>query len=101
LRYLVYSIQFLILLKIFLVHGEIVELVCTIWLIFWAMAIVPTIAIAEIGIRGETALFFLLPLSQNQIGIVSSTILLWFINLIIPSLIGCLFVYKIKIYGDE
>jgi hypothetical protein len=100
-RYMVYATQFFMLLKLFLVEANSLDLIFTIWLIFWAMAIVPTIAIAEIGIRGETALFFLLPLSTNQLGIVSSTLLLWLINLIIPALIGCLFVYKIKIYGDE
>lgn len=100
-RYMVYTLQLFILLTLFLVHANTLDLLCTIWLIFWAMAIVPTIAIAEIGIRGATALFFLLPLSTNQLGIVSSIILLWFINLILPSLLGCLFVYKIKIYGDE
>ncbi len=101
LRYMIYTLQFFILLRLFLVNAGSMDLLFTIWLIFWAMAIVPSIAIAEIGIRGETALFFLLPLSVNELGIVSSTILLWIINLILPSLIGCLFVYKIKIYGDE
>ena len=100
-RYMIYTFQFFLLLKLFMVHANAFDLFATIWLIFWAMAIVPTIAIAEIGIRGETALFFLLPLSANQLGIVSSTVLLWLINLIIPALIGCLFVYKIKIYEDE
>jgi hypothetical protein len=98
---MVYTLQLFMLLTLFLVRANTLDLLCTIWLIFWAMAIVPTIAIAEIGIRGATALFFLLPLSTNQLGIVSSIILLWFINLILPSLLGCLFVYKIKIYGDE
>ncbi len=100
-RYLVYTLQFILLLKFFLVDINNVILLCTVWLIFWIMAILPTIAIAEIGIRGETALFFLAPLSTNHLGIVSSTFMLWFINLIIPSLIGCLFVYKMKLYKDE
>lgn len=100
-RYLVYTLQFILLLKFFLVDINNVKLLCTVWLIFWIMAILPTIAIAEIGIRGETALFFLAPLSTNHLGIVSSTFMLWFINLIIPSLIGCLFVYKMKLYKDE
>ena len=100
-RYLVYTLQFILLLKFFLVDVNNVILLCTVWLIFWIMAILPTIAIAEIGIRGETALFFLAPLSTNHLGIVSSTFMLWFINLIIPSLIGCLFVYKMKLYKDE
>lgn len=100
-RYLVYTIQFILLLKLFLVEINFITLLFTVWLIFWSMAILPTIAIAEIGIRGETALFFLAPLSTNHLGIVSSTLLLWLINLIIPSLLGCLFVYKMKLYEDE
>lgn len=100
-RYLVYTAQLILLMHIFQVHIHWLTLLCTIWLIFWAMAIVPTIAIAELGIRGETALFFLSPLSSNHFGIISATLLLWLINLIIPALIGCLFVYKMKIYDDE
>lgn len=101
LRYVVYSLQFFILLRLMLVDVSMPAVLFTIWLIFWAMAIVPTIAIAELGIRGETALYFLSPLCINSLGVVSSTVLLWIINLIIPALIGCLFVFKIKIYDDD
>jgi hypothetical protein len=101
LRYGIYTTQFVLLLKLLWVDVPLLDMVLTIWLIFWAMAIVPTIAIAEIGIRGETALYFLAPLSQNHVGIVTATILLWLINLIIPALFGCLFVFRMKIYDDE
>lgn len=101
LRYFVYTLQFILLLHLMLVLIPWTEMLFSIWLIFWAMAIVPTITIAEIGIRGETALYFLGILSTNQFGIVAASLLLWLINLIIPSLIGCLFVYKMKIYDDE
>lgn len=100
-RYAVYTIQFLLLLKLMLVTGPAVDMMCTVWLIFWAMAIVPSIAIAEIGIRGETALFFLGPVCVNPFGIVSASLLLWLINLIIPALLGCLLVFRMKIYDDD
>ncbi len=101
LRYSVYTIQFVILLHVMQVKASMPDLVFTICLIYWAMAIVPTIAIAEIGVRSETAVYFLKPLCDNPVGIVSSSLLLWMINLIIPALVGCLFVYKMKIYDDE
>lgn len=100
-RYAIYTIQFLLLFKLLLVEAPTLDLLFTVWVIFWAMAIVPTIAIAEVGIRGETALFFLSPICINSLGIVSSTILLWLINLIIPALIGSLYIFKMKIYEDE
>ncbi|HMN33166.1 MAG TPA: lysylphosphatidylglycerol synthase domain-containing protein [Chitinophagaceae bacterium] len=101
LRYFVYTLQFILLLRLMLVFISFPDMLFTIWLIFWAMAIVPTITIAELGVRGETALFFLSVFSSNQFGIVASSLLLWLINLIIPALIGCLFVYKMKIYEDD
>ena len=101
LRYFIYTAQFIILMKLLLVDARTIDMLFTVWLIYWAMAIVPTIAIAEIGIRGETALFFLGPLSTNHFGIVTSSLLLWLINLIIPALLGCLFVLRMKIYNDE
>lgn len=100
-RYIVYTLQLMILLKLMLVEISFFDAMFSIWLLFWAMAIVPTIAIAEIGIRGETALFFLAPLSANHLGIISATLLLWLINLIIPALFGCLFVFRMKLYDDE
>jgi hypothetical protein len=100
-RYVVYTVQFLLLLNLMLVTGPWVDMMFTVWLIFWAMAIVPTIAIAEIGIRGETALFFLGPVCGNPFGIVTASLLLWLINLIIPALLGCLFVFRMKIYDDD
>lgn len=101
LRYFVYTLQFILLLKVLYVEAGWMQLLFTSWLIFWAMAIVPTIAIAEVGIRGETALYFLAPFSTNHMGIVLATVLLWLINLIIPALFGCLFVFRMKIYDDE
>jgi len=95
-RYSVYSLQFALLLKVCLVDISWVYLFPVIFLFFWTLAIVPTIAIAELGIRGGMALYFFLPLSNNSFGILAATCLLWCINLILPSLIGSLFVFRAK-----
>jgi hypothetical protein len=95
-RYMVYSIQFALLLKLCLVDISWGYLFPVIFLFFWTLAIIPTIAIAELGIRGGMALYFFLPLSNNSFGILAATCLLWFINLILPSIVGTLFVFRVK-----
>lgn len=100
-RYSVYTIQFVLLLKIFLVNIPMLPMILTIWVIFWAMAIVPTITLAELGIRGKTAVYFLSAFSTNDFGIISSSLMLWLINLIIPALAGCLFVFRMRLFDDE
>ncbi len=92
LRYVVFNIQYLLLLKIFNIQIPLVEGSALIATIFLVQTIIPSIAIAEAGIRGNVALFFLTPYSSNQLGIVSAAWGLWLINLVIPAVIGMILI---------
>ena len=98
LRYLVFSIQFLILLYVFNVDISLFDAILSIMLIFFFITLTPTITIAEIGVRGSMALLVLLKFSTNIIGILSSTFLLWIINLIIPAIIGSFFIFSLNFF---
>lgn len=66
-------------------------------LYFWSIAVVPSIAFAELGVRGQISLFIFHHFSENTIGILSATIGLWCINLIVPALIGSILLLRVKI----
>ena len=69
---------------------------------FLVMAVIPTFAIAELGLRGKVSLIFAGLFSANKAGIIFTTAGIWFINLIIPALIGSLLILSIKkIYKRE
>lgn len=101
LRFLIYSTQLILLFYFVQIQAPVYQLLGMVWAIFWTLAVVPTIALAELGVRGQTALFFMGALTTNALGLVSAMLLLWFINLIIPALTGCLFVFRMKLYDDE
>lgn len=100
-RYLVYSLQFVLLLYLFDVHINSVDAFFTVFLIYWSMAILPSIAIAELGIRSGTSVFFLKVYSMNTLGIISSSVVLWCINLIIPAILGSILILSIKILKEK
>ena len=97
-RYLVFSIQFLILLHVFNVDISLYDAILSVMLVFFFITLTPTITIAEIGVRGSMALLVFLKFSTNIIGILSSTFLLWIINLIIPAIIGSFFIFSLKFF---
>ena len=97
-RYLVFSIQFLILLHVFNVDISLYNAIVSVMLVFFFITLTPTITIAEIGVRGSMALLVFLKFSTNVIGILSSTFLLWIINLIIPAIIGSFFIFSLKFF---
>ena len=109
LRYCVFSLQFYILLLMFSVNLPFVHGMMIISMIFFVMTAIPTVTLAELGIRGSVALQ-LVGLyyerfgelnDQIEIGILSSTSLLWLINLAIPAILGTFFVYRLTFFRKK
>lgn len=96
-RYFVFISQFFLLLIFFNIHLTIPQAYISISLIYLFATLIPTTTLIELGIRGSLAIFFIGLFSNNLLGIVLSTSLLWFINLAIPSIIGSLFFIKNKL----
>ena len=105
-RFVVFSFQMYLLLKIFSVDLPFFHAMIIIAVTFFVMTIIPTIAITELGIRGSVSLFLIgiyfggpesVPQSIN-LGIIAASTSLWIINLAIPALIGAIFVLNLKFF---
>jgi hypothetical protein len=98
LRYIVFSFQFLLLLYCFDVSLIFYKSLFLIMLSFLIVSIIPTIAIAEIGVRGSVAILLFSYFAVNPISVFSATISLWLINLVVPSIIGLFFISSLKFF---
>ncbi len=96
-RYLVFLLQYLLIFKAFEVDVSITNLTLVMSVVFLALAVIPSVALIEIGLRGEISLKLLGIFTLNSLGVGLTTIAVWFLNLIIPALIGSLFLLNIKL----
>jgi hypothetical protein len=105
-RYVVFTGQFLLLLKIFSVPVQLYDGILISSLIFLALSIVPTITITELGVRNSVAVYFFgfyfdhsaTMTVQVLDGIILAGSLLWIINLVIPAILGTLFISRLKFF---
>jgi hypothetical protein len=100
-RYLVFSAQYLILLDAFGVEFIWWQGLFLNSVIYLVMALVPTIAIAELGLRGKVSIYFMGLLSANIAAIVAATVGIWLINLVLPAIIGCVLLLGVKIFKEK
>jgi hypothetical protein len=63
---------------------------------FLVLAAIPTIAIIELVQRGKVVATVVGMYSVNELGMNLATAAIWFINLIIPAIIGSLLILSIK-----
>jgi uncharacterized membrane protein YbhN (UPF0104 family) len=98
LRYIIFMFQFYLLLYFFDNDLSLIQAYISISLIYLFSTLIPTTTLLEFGIKGSLAIFFIGIFSTNLLGIVLTTILIWIINLAIPSIIGSIFFVKNNLY---
>ncbi len=89
-RYAIFVSQFYLLLYAFQVTLSIGQGIIVLPVVFLAQTLIPTIALAEIGVRGVTAVHFIGFFSGHSVNILAATYGLWLINILLPALIGAL-----------
>jgi hypothetical protein len=105
-RYLVFSAQFLLLLRIFGAELPVSQGIILIPVIYLVMALVPSIALTELGVRGSVSIFviglyfkkFGMGDPDAELAILTSATVLWLVNLIIPAIMGTFFVFSLKFF---
>lgn len=100
-RYLVFVLQYILLLQV--LHVEIFWFDCF-WImgvLFLVLAIVPSFAIADLGIRGKFSTGLLSMYSVNTVGILGTTFGIWFINLFVPALAGSIMILGIRFFKEK
>jgi hypothetical protein len=101
LRYGVFLLQYLLLFYLCEVHIEAALLSCLMSVVFLAMAVIPSIALLELGLRGEISLKLIGMFTANTLGITVTTISIWFINLVVPAIIGSLLILNVKVFNRK
>ncbi len=100
-RYGVFIVQYVLLLQVFEVNISVWESCWLTFVMFLIMAVVPTIALAELGLRGQVSLLLFGLLSTNTLGIVLTASGIWLINLVLPALAGSLFILGVKFFRSK
>ena len=98
LRFIIFVGQYILVLHLLKIEIDIIDAVCTTSVLFLILAILPTIPFADVGIRSEVGSQLFGLITANAFGIVATTSFIWFVNLILPSIAGTLFLLSIKIF---
>ena len=97
LRYLTFSLQFVLMLWLFEVKINLIYLWAASCLVFLFKTIIPAINfISDLGVREYTAMHFFSLFSVNISSVISATFCLWLLNILLPVIVGSLLILQTK-----
>jgi len=87
-RYVVFSSQLVLLMILFGFDGDIMMMYLAIFISYLLSSVVPTVAIAEVGVKASFAVVVVGAVWPNPLAIALASVLLWLVNVASPALVG-------------
>jgi len=97
LRYLTYSTQYYFMLRFFGIDMSLLTGFSGIATIYLVQSSIPLPPLIDLLARGEVALFVWQRFSEDEIAILGSTFALFIFNLLVPAIIGAIFILRINV----
>ncbi len=100
-RFIIFILQYNLLLQVMHVNIGWWAGFWTVSVLFLWLAIWPTIALLELGLRWEYSLILFSMYSPNIVGIYATATCIWLINLVLPAMGGSLFMLGLRIFKER
>ncbi len=100
-RYLVFSHQYYFLFLAFDVDLPYGILIATIAVVYFLASSLPSFQFLDFAVKGSVAVFFFGKLGVNEWIVIFISTLMWFLNVVLPVVIGSYFVLRFKLNDTE
>jgi hypothetical protein len=98
-RYLVFSHQYYFLFLAFDVDLPYLTLLATITSVYFLASSLPTFQFLDFAVKGSVAVYFFAILGVNEWIVIFISTLMWFLNVVLPVIIGTYYVLNYKIHS--
>jgi hypothetical protein len=100
-RFVIFTSQYVILMLIILPELPTISMVLMIFILFFVQAAVPSLDIFDFSVRSFVASNLYAYITTQEIAVMAIVSCIWFVNLILPAIIGSFFVLNVNYLGDN
>jgi len=97
-RFAVFTFQYFLVLHLLVPQMPIFPMVMMVLILFFIQSILPSLDLLDVGVRSVTATTFFAYISNQPVAVIAAVSSIWFINLIVPAILGSIFVFKMKFF---
>jgi len=100
-RFAVFSSQYYILIQVLLPDLHLIPVMLMVFNLFFIQSAIPSLDLLDIGVRNLIANYLFGFITTQSVAIMACVSCIWLINLIIPAILGSVFVLKLNFFGNN
>ncbi|MXV51059.1 hypothetical protein GS399_08765 [Pedobacter sp. HMF7647] len=100
-RFVVFTFQYYLIIHLLIPEINGFEMCGMIFILFFIQSALPSLDLLDVGVRGMTATYFFGYITNQHVAVMAATSCIWFVNLILPAVLGSVFVFKLNFFGNN
>jgi hypothetical protein len=97
-RFFVFSFQYFLVIHLLIPTVPVFPMMMMVFILFFIQSALPSLDLLDVGVRSMTASAFFAYITDQNIAVMAAVSSIWFINLIIPAILGSVFVLKLRFF---
>ncbi len=97
-RFFVFTSQYYLLIHLLLPQLGLITFMLLMFVFFFIQSAIPSLDILDIGVRGVTAATLFSYVTNQPVAVVAAVSIIYIVNMIIPAILGSVFVFKLKFF---
>ena len=100
-RFIIFTSQYVLLMLVILPEMAVLPMIIMIFILFFVQSALPTLDIFDFSVRSFVASNLYAYITTQDIAVMAIVSFIWFINLILPAIIGSVFVLNVNYFSDS
>lgn len=97
-RYSVFSFQYYLMIHLLIPDISAIDMMLMVFILFFVQSALPSLDLLDIGVRNGTAVYLFGFITHQEVAVMAAVTSIWLINLIIPAILGSVFVFNLKFF---
>jgi hypothetical protein len=97
-RFFVFSFQYYLVIHLLMPQIPLFPMMMMVFILFFIQSALPSLDLLDVGVRSMTASAFFVYITDQKLAVIAAVSAIWLINLIIPAILGSVFVLKLKFF---
>jgi hypothetical protein len=97
-RFFVFSFQYFLVIHLLIPSVAVFPMMMMVFILFFVQSALPSLDLLDVGVRSMTASAFFAYITDQNIAVMAAVSSIWFINLIVPAILGSVFVLKLRFF---
>jgi hypothetical protein len=97
-RFAIFSFQYYLIINMLVPGIPFYQIELLVFIVFFVQSALPSLDLLDVSVRASASATVFAYVTQQEIAIIAAFTAIWLINLIIPAILGSVFIFKLKFF---